>query len=117
MGEMLAPFAKSSGKLLIEPSPTLTNVNLSANQRTHWLRLNPSISRLAEALAAKLIAEGRQKILIAYSVDTFGAAFNDRLVRAIVSSQRVAFSTAVQLDDPHGASAIVTALMAAGTQR
>ena len=113
LGELLAPDAKVRDRLLIEPSPTLTSIAIGVGQRTHWVRLNPSISALARRIADEIIADNRKKILVAYVIDSFGTAFNDILVRYVVGGQRSVFSTAVQLSDASSSASVVSALDAA----
>ncbi|MFT3922232.1 MAG: ABC transporter substrate-binding protein [Myxococcales bacterium] len=112
----LAPVAHSSDKLLVTPSATPRSVAVSKDERDHWLRLNPSVSLLADKLAEQIIADDRRHVLIVHVVDSLMVALKDQITSRLVrdTQTRVPAAVAITPDRFPDNTAVIEALAHAG---
>jgi ABC-type branched-subunit amino acid transport system substrate-binding protein len=95
----LAPLAHAAHLLLVTPSATPRDVALRDAERDNWLRLNPSVSVLAQKLTEQIIKDDRRHILVIHGVDSLSVTLHDLIIHRLVTDGAVRVPASVSLPD------------------
>jgi ABC-type branched-subunit amino acid transport system substrate-binding protein len=95
----LAPLAHDAHRLIVTPSATTREVALRDAERANWLRLNPSVSQLAQKLAEQIIADDRRHILLVHGVDSLTVTLHDLIIHHLVADAVTRVPASVALPD------------------